>query len=534
MSVKDHQFWNTRRSERGAALVAVLFISLLLGTACVMLLSGVSASSKNKTDALSENKAYYAAESGLQAGINFFRNDTTVSGNTKYSYAVSHPLLDTKLSYATINGISQVAVGGESGYSLNITDPDNSNGAIVYSTSGSFDQGNGTYAPTRVYGTGANTLTFSFNPQGSTTANHPINDGQPFGSVQVVKSGTGSLMPGALSFKIDYVMAEPRPATRTIRGSISASGDITITPPTPLMESVITLCSLNQSSGCPSFAQAKISSPFPPSDLLPRTATVYAKMTAIEPYRLKVLARGYGPNNSTKQLEAVIQRNFFNHLGSATAIAMIGPNAQFSISGNTSVAGGSVPSVTFSDLSGLNYANAHTSGSSSLTPAPELAGNDVPDWQRSPAAMDAFVQQLKQAAQNSGRYYGPGQTPSNYGDYDDGTGITFMDRDCSMSGNTEGGGILVITGNLTTSGNTDFKGLILVLGSGGVTRSGNSSLLGNLVIAPYNPNDLGAGWGTPIYDASGTSGVGYNDVYVDQAFDGTMAITDFVLGVAEK
>src|ERR1051326_9207998 len=96
-------------SESGAALPTVILISLLLGTACVAMLSAVAASSKNNTDALSEYKAYYAAESGLQATINVLRNDSTVD----YKYAVNNPTLGAKLSYATVNGISQVPVGSE-------------------------------------------------------------------------------------------------------------------------------------------------------------------------------------------------------------------------------------------------------------------------------------------------------------------------------------------------------------------------------------------------------------------------------------
>src|SRR5438309_12059317 len=98
------------RSEKGAALATVVLISFLLGTACIAMLTAVGASSRNGTDVLSESKAYYAAESGIQAAINFFRNDSSEIDAIKYSYAVSHPTLNTKLTYTTVNGISQVAV----------------------------------------------------------------------------------------------------------------------------------------------------------------------------------------------------------------------------------------------------------------------------------------------------------------------------------------------------------------------------------------------------------------------------------------
>ena len=529
---------HSRRSESGAALPTVILISLLLGTACVAMLSAVAASSRNNTDVLSESKAYYAAESGLQATINFLRYDTSVSDATKYSYAAAHPALDTKLSYTTIGGISQVVVNSESGYGISITDPDNSSGAIIYTTAGTFQQADGTYALTRVYGSGADTLTVSYNSQPSTTASHPITS-TPFGSFRIVKSGNGpTSLPSALAFRVDYVMSDPRPGTRTIRGTIATDGSVTFLSTTySLMGSTITLCNLSCTTG-PSIT-------VPAATTTPQSSGIlYAKMTPIEPYRLKVLATGYGPNGATKRLEGIVQRNYFNDLGSSAAISMVGPNAFFRVgaSAQMDINGGSVPSVTVSDTTGLNNVlGNHTNGH--MSPAPEIASSDVPDWQRSTAALNALVNQLRQTAQNSGRYFN-GTNPSDFGNFSTGTGITFCNGSCTMGGNSEGGGILVVTGTFTTSGNPKFKGLVLAVGQyvdssnpGGVVRAGggNETFTGNIVIAPYNPNNLAAGFQQPRYDQSGGPGDTINsDVAVDQAFDGTSAISDFMLGVAEK
>src|SRR5262249_55345005 len=121
---------------------------------------------------------------------------------------------------------------------------------------------------------------------------------------------------------------------------------------------------------------------------------------------------------------------------------------------------------------------------------------------------------------------------------------TFCDGSCNMGGNSQGGGILVITGTFTTSGNPKFNGLVLAVGRyvnaanpGGVVRSGggNETFTGNIVIAPYDPNNLAAGFEQPRYDQSGGPGDTINsNVAVEQAFDGTSAISDFILGVAEK
>ena len=113
-----------------------------------------------------------------------------------------------------------------------------------------------------------------------------------------------------------------------------------------------------------------------------------------------------------------------------------------------------------------------------------------------------------------------------------------------MSGNSTGGGILVVTGTFRTSGSPRFNGLVLAVGRyvdannpGGIIRSGGGqeNFTGNIVVAPYNPNNLSAGFEQPRYDQRGGPGdTILSDVIVDHAFDGTSAITDFVLGVAEK
>jgi hypothetical protein len=157
--------------------------------------------------------------------------------------------------------------------------------------------------------------------------------------------------------------------------------------------------------------------------------------------------------------------------------------------------------------------------------------------------MDALIRQLRQTAQNSGRYFN-GTNPSSFGDFATGTGITFCEGSCNMGGSASGGGILVVTGTFTTSGNPSFKGLVLAVGRyvnasnpGGVVRSGggNELFIGNIVIAPYDPNNLAAGFEQPRYDQSGGPGDTINsDVALDQAFDGTAAISNFILGIAEK
>ena len=536
-----------KKGESGAALIAVLFISVLLVTATAFLLSAVGRQSRNSSDVLAETKAYYAAESGLQATINVFRNDTTVS--SPYTYAVGDPELRSKLTYTTINSIDQVQVGPNSGYSVQITDPDNSGVSTTFSVDGEFQQADGySFASSRVFGTSPDTTTISYEPVASTTVSHPMT-GTPFGRFSIVSTGTGAAL-SDLRFRINYRMTAPRAAVRSLQGTISGTTRIASINGTTtytgdgnssdvdyvfslMGEHNIFICAANP---CDTNDQFTLTLPAP--TVTPQYSPIFGRLLPIEPYRLKLKVTGYSrPGNAKKVLEAVIQRNLFNGTSSSSAISMIGPNAHFNVgtSAQMNIDGQSSPSVTVSDQAGLATVLAnHTNGT--MTPPPQIAGPDVPDWQQSPAALDDFVRRLRQAAENSGRIFTNADPPS-FGNFATGQGITFCEGNCSMGGNAQGGGILVVTGTFSTSGNPKFNGLVLVTGPGGVVRGGggNELFTGNIVIAPYDPSNLAAGWGEPRYDQSGGPGDTVNSaVAIDSAVDGTQAITDFILGIAEK
>jgi hypothetical protein len=169
-----------------------------------------------------------------------------------------------------------------------------------------------------------------------------------------------------------------------------------------------------------------------------------------------------------------------------------------------------------------------------LNPPPAVI-TDLPEWQQSPAAMDQFIQQMRNTAVNSGTYIANGGAIGTPGNHATGTGITFCEGTCSV-GPVSGGGILVVTGTFNYNGNFSFNGLIIVTGAGGMHRSGGGGgqIIGNIVIAPYNPADLNANWLPPHFT---TNGGGNSDILfggTSVAFDGTTAVTQLMLGIAEK
>jgi hypothetical protein len=105
----------------------------------------------------------------------------------------------------------------------------------------------------------------------------------------------------------------------------------------------------------------------------------------------------------------------------------------------------------------------------------------------------------------------------------------------------DGGGILVVTGKLTNKGAFSFKGMIIVTGEEGWERngSGQGQVIGNVIIAPYNkrtyvPENLSTTFLAPRYEITGGGGsdVIYSDISL--TLDNTSAVSDFMLGIAEK
>jgi Tfp pilus assembly protein PilX len=556
--------------ECGAALVTVLMVAVLLGIACIALLSSVGANSRNSTDVLSETKAYYAAESGLQSTINVLRN-TTTSG-LSYSTALTDPDLSTWINYNCNSG-SRVSVGPDpclssgTSYSITVSDPDNSQNSTTFSSAGAFLATNVTTV-SYPSATASDRTTLTFTPVSNcvisfTNNTNCSNTTNPLlGTLRIEKVGNGYQLPAAngttpgLSFSINYMISEPRGATKTIRGGISqanASADIVVSFKTniyDLMGSQIRVCqTATTASPCPN-PNPFISVANPGANSV-TNVPIYMHTSPIEPYRLKVLSTGYGPNGAKKQLEAVIQKNPFNDLAPPSPMMLNGNvstnsfqpgnSSTFVISGQDTNTGTAVPSIGVLNSTSLtNVQSSLPNNNNNITPPPAIV-TDVPDWMATPQALDNFVGVLRQSAVNTNRYYTSSRTLDSIGDNSTGVGLTFCEGNCTpRQGLKSGGGILVVTGTFTTNGEFNFKGLIIITGTGGWQRQGNGGgvIQGNIVIAPYNSTTLASNtWSLPpVYQVSGAgnSEIIYDQVNLDVAFNGTTAFTNLMLGIAEK
>jgi hypothetical protein len=588
MENKAKIYFEINKSERGAALVMVLMVSSLLLIACIGMMTAAALNTRNVTDAVAEDQAYYAAESGLQSTINVLRGNTLpnplfsatptdpankISFTKAVKPSTSNTAADSSaaarlsrwLNYnytpsgasapdRVVLGTTAASYNPNTGlaYSVEASDPDNTQNSVTFSTTGTFipydtegDVISGTISSdgkSVTYGSGLNTTTLTFIGQPST--NLDVSSGvadTTLGYFKVSKTGIGATITDALRFQIAYMMSVPHAAARYIRGTITQQ---TGTLPTTakididsdlffLMGSNITLTPATSGSYSKALALPLLTTS--------ENTTLTASVTPAEPLRLLLKATGYGPRGARKQLEAVIQKNFFNDLAAPAALTLVGPSTGFvfnpgtsanvTYSGQDEVSNAAIPSIGVTNSTNLQKVLKTPIKTDPDPPASDVS-LEVPDWLSSTYNLDATIDDLRTVAKASGRYYTSGTTPPNFGS-SNGTGITFVDGNVSLSGT--GGGILVCTGKLTLDGNVNFTGLIIVTGSGGMDRNGggNGSLAGNTVIAPYNPSNLAAGFLAPKYDISGggTSSLDYNSHSVA---NGLVAISNFVLGVAEK
>lgn len=274
---------------------------------------------------------------------------------------------------------------------------------------------------------------------------------------------------------------------------------------------------------------------------------------AYKPDRLRIRVLGYGPNNSQKKMEIVINRYTLEYdvnavitmpNGSGNPINFVlGSSNPSSISGTdvTSTA----PGIAAIAVSGADYTKTNNlidgceadgtgckANGPDVTPGDPavLASNNTPSFLASVTKTRAFLygsEGMMNAAINQGRYFTTGaaaiaSTAGLGANNPDGV-FTFVDGDLTLGpGNPTGQGTLIVTGTLTLNGNFQFNGVIMVLGSGAVYRSGGGH--GNIYGAIYVANFAKTGADTDVFQAptfdtsgGGTSNIQYNSDAVDKA-----------------
>jgi hypothetical protein len=527
-----------RKSERGSALIMVLFTSLLILAGAMMLLLTTTVSTTNAISATDEMQAYYAAEAGLQDALNVLRgnvaphpNDGTkinfknainvgTSNNPSsgvpqlsrwlvYNYpSVTPDRVTLSPSYSPTDGIAYAITG--------ISDPDNSR-EVIYSTAGAFNSSSISTSASSVSLGGGVSVTYT--PQAST--NITTNGNPALGTIAFsgVKNNTSiAFATQTTTFTLQITETGPLPMGSSVPVSVSVKG--TFSGSVTSTSSIVSLNFANQSIEIPDtgtlFTLPSQSIQLPTDGTV---TTLQTTVTSPEPGRLVVKVVGYGPRGAFKNMQMMVSRFGIDYDPPATFVVRgagndsttastisIGNSANYVYSGNDNASGQPLPA--FLVTTAPDYTNLSTLKSNNPT---ALQGDPtglipnlqqvtmpsgvaaLPKWLQTTSdpvfGARAFVNRLRTAAQQqfsgcaSGtssscdRYFNTAAGDAAPTDFGAGTTdglFTFVDGDVSLP-SSGGKGLLVVTGTLSMNGSQTFDGLVLVLGGGVLDRSGGGN-----------------------------------------------------------
>jgi hypothetical protein len=620
MNVDNLTNAKVRDGEKGAAMIMALLISFLLLTASAGLLLESSMNAANVTDAVAEQQAYHAAESGIQSAVHVLRcqkntnpgcsdvvatplivpsaSPTAPINQITYTKAVDPlysnttgqeadvPRLSRWLNYSQTCGPDDVlcVALNQNGYaySLELDDPDNTSSFVSFWMNGRFfemDIGAGGSVVKTYPGVSPNHwLRFEYTPPPAIN-DYDMSAGlmtTPFGTLTITRGPSGgAIVPADNRFEIHFRMTRPYDAVKSVRGWIRTTNSDAQIPKVIFDSQTMTLAGSAVTldlATAPSTGWSSIRTVTPDDNeaLIGYEAqpalganVIGGNMTPPEPIRLFIKSTGYGPRGARKELQAIIQKNFFNSLTAPAALTLVGPhrtgrsalnptapldeplsNFYFSLgqsavlqySGQDQVTTDIIPPIGTNNpvsldcvenyilnvpvVSGTQCSDSYPNPNGANHFGGEIEGSpsdvtiDMPYWLQSPAALDREIHKLAGTARSSGRYFPDGVTPTGLGNFASGTGLTFCDGNIEVSNNGpsatgDGGGILVVTGSLTVRGAWNFKGLIIVTGPAGILRSGggggDAEIVGNVIVAPYVNNRIvdRIVSGSPVDDTAG-------------------------------
>jgi len=451
-------------------------------------------------------------------------------------------------TYSPLNGFA---------YSVKVSDPDFTDGRVRYTVAGDLDVSTSGFQASKQF-VGADPVTDSttitYAPP--TTQDVDVVSGSNIGSLgsfTVSTSGAGGTIPAGSAlwrFKIVLTKTGAQATTVVFRGYIlpantsletDPTGSCTmagisylfdsqfyaafgsrleLVDPSPLPSGSPAVCAVEERKDSSSDTGSGPDGIFLAgwrelSAAVNQPLNLRLKISQPHPTRLLIKSTGYGPKGARKELESIIQKNYFDGLGAPSPLTMIGPNCtptescvdigatatstRFSFSPGNSrpvfYTGKDrqlryfLPPIGATNDTNTNLIKAATGSgfNGAVYGAPENILDELPSWLQTPANLHDKILALREEAFSSGSYWLGDQSGVPVGDYATGTGITFIDGNLDIAPNQNGGGILIVNGKITNNGGYSFKGLVLIIGQGGMDRNGGGSavLEGNMVIAPY-------------------------------------------------
>jgi hypothetical protein len=538
---------NNRAGERGAALVTMLLVSVLLLGAGGALIMTTMMSANNSVGSTAEMQAYYVAESGMQSALNVLRGNTKplfnaddrMSFRTAIIPSISNGGQDggtsrfagwlpynTPTDPASLVPVNIGAITG--GYRVTVENMDPNSHIVEFQTSATIINGDAGKTFQKTFGTvgGTDEVTIRYEGQGATTLtpdpnNFPLTLDSALGSFVIerpVSSTADDVVIPKTGFEITITQTLPWAATTYLEGTFEGEVDtnattVKVTFDKAYVKADGTKYALNIAGGTNVLNLSYTTSP--------ATTSIPAKVTSPDPKRLLLKSYGFGPQGAEKRLELMISKANFEFESPAG----------FTVKGSydcspISFDAGSSGSKWYS---GVDHAGAEPQRPSfAVSPCdkdtvdagiskhdtvadPEIGilGDDdttagtveTPSFLDSADRARAYLTSLQNKARSTGRYFQPSPgSATTVNDPVDSARFTFVDGDCTL---VDGSGFLVVTGTLTMRGNTNFKGIILVLGKGEVIRDGggNGEIYGGITIAAFDRT--AGGFTAPTFHTNG-------------------------------
>jgi hypothetical protein len=272
-----------------------------------------------------------------------------------------------------------------------------------------------------------------------------------------------------------------------------------------------------------------------------------------KPERLRIRVSGFGPRNSKKNIEVVVDRYTLlydvkatvtlpNGSGNPIAFDLGGSNVTSTSGQDVSGSGSTIDAFAISNadynttnnvIDGCDPDGSNCNGSGpNVSPGDPgvLGSGNTPSFLKDVPSARQFLygsEGMKNAAINQGRYFTTAaaafaSTAGIGASNPDGV-FTFVDGDLTLGpGNPTGQGTLIVTGKLTLDGNFNFNGVIMVLGTGEVYRSGggHGNIYGAVFVAKFAATGANTDqFGAPVFDTSGggTANIQYSTDAVDKA-----------------
>ncbi|HKY45326.1 MAG TPA: hypothetical protein VJM50_19700 [Pyrinomonadaceae bacterium] len=534
---------NSRAGERGAALVTMLLVSVLLLGAGGALVMSTMMSANNSIGATPEMQAYYVAESGMQSALNVLRGNTqplaVATDRMSFRTAVIPDIsngpgntgvlrLAGWLPYndfddpASLVPVNIGAITG--GYRVTVENMDPNSHIVEFQTSGTINGSDAGSPNQKTFGTLTEQVTIRYEGQGSTTLtpnpnNFPLTLDSGLGSFVIerpVMSIKDDVVIPKTGFEITITQNLPWVATTTLEGTFEGEVDSAATTMQVTFDKVSvkadgTNYALNLGGG------TVLNLTYTAS---PSTTVIPAKVTSPDPKRLLLRSFGFGPQGAEKRLELMLTKANFEFESPAGVTIRGADDCSSKLTLATGEAGQKV-------YSGVDAAGDEPQRPAfAVTPCDEetatkglekpetvsdpkigLLGDDdttpgtveTPSFLDSAAKARAYLNDLQSKAKTLNRYF-KSDTEKTINDSLNTPMFTFVDGDCTL---TSGSGVLVVTGTLTMRGYTNFKGSILVLGTGVLIRNGggDGDILGAITIAAFGRES--GGFTAPTFETNG-------------------------------